>query len=798
LLKLPTDLLNPPFFKEKGLFWKCSTFLRESGLQTYNLMTTTCRFSLFLFFFLSSINYAVAQSNEGTEFWFGFMEHVDVGNNSMVAMVTSKTGTSGTIRIPGQNWSQSFTVGANDVRIIDLPSFAENLGSEEIQSRGIQVETDQPSSVYIHQFHSFRSEATVVLPNSALGNEYYVMTYTGVFNQGKTHPAEFLVVALQDETEVMITVSDQTEGGKTAGTTFTVLLNRGETYQVQAAQSSGDLTGSFISSDKRFNVFGGNSWTQVPSNCEFRDNLLEQMYPVSTWGKQFVTVPNDRLSFDVFRILAAEDGTNIEVQGSTTRTYNLNAGEFAEYQQSEATYILATKPITVAQYIPGQACNGHTVGDPSMVLLNAVEQTRDTVTLFNSSFERISENFINVITRTVDVNAVIFDGQPLINQGINFSTVGPNGEFSYARIPVSTGAHTIISEGCGVIATAYGYGQVESYAYSGGASFSSINANPIPEGGCLNDTILFDTGLSPFRFTFDWQLGDGTTSNLGRFTHFYPDLGAYPIQLILYDQCLDQRDTFQRDLLISLRQAVDVEPDILLCEGEAFQLGATDLADARYEWHGPNGYFSESQFPIFNAARLRDSGRYEVVGIVSGCATFPATQIVNVQATPVPDLGPDTLICSREDLSIVLDPGDFSTYLWQDFSRPSVYEAIEEGIFWVEVTDELGCEGSDTLILREQCPTALFVPNVFTPNDDGINDEFRAYGHDIISYQLRIYSRWGALLFESNQVDEHWDGYYDGEPLSSGVYTWVIELEGYLENGEVFTETRSGTVTLWK
>ena len=74
--------------------------------------------------------------------------------------------------------------------------------------------------------------------------------------------------------------------------------------------------------------------------------------------------------------------------------------------------------------------------------------------------------------------------------------------------------------------------------------FTEINANPIPEGGCLNDTILFDTGLSPERFTFDWDLGDGNTSTEGAFEHFYPALGTYPVSLILHDQCLNETDTF--------------------------------------------------------------------------------------------------------------------------------------------------------------------------------------------------------------------------------------------------------------
>ena len=55
---------------------------------------------------------------------------------------------------------------------------------------------------------------------------------------------------------------------------------------------------------KKIAVFGGNSWTQVPTSCGTRDNLLEQMYPVSTWGKQILTVPSDQVTYDVFRILA--------------------------------------------------------------------------------------------------------------------------------------------------------------------------------------------------------------------------------------------------------------------------------------------------------------------------------------------------------------------------------------------------------------------------------------------------------------------------------------------------------------
>ena len=61
-----------------------------------------------------------AQSNEGTNFWFGFMEHRDINSNSKVAMITSKVNTSGTISMPNLNWSESFNVAANNVTIINF------------------------------------------------------------------------------------------------------------------------------------------------------------------------------------------------------------------------------------------------------------------------------------------------------------------------------------------------------------------------------------------------------------------------------------------------------------------------------------------------------------------------------------------------------------------------------------------------------------------------------------------------------------------------------------------------------
>lgn len=754
-------------------------------------------FTLTLILFLGVWLKLEAQSNEGTSFWFGFMEHRDINENTKVAMITAKSNTFGTISIPGQNWEEEFMVMANDVTLVQLPLSAETLGSESITNTGIRIQTNDPVSVYIHQYFSMRSEATIVLPEPILSRAYYVMTYEGVVWDGIDYPSEFLVVATQDDTNIRIKVNDRTKRGRNPNSIIEVKLDAGETYQVQAELGTDDLTGSTVEGDKNFALFAGNRWTEVPVGCGARDNILEQMYPIDAYGKQFVTVPNASVTFDVFRILAAENNTVVEVKGINDRTYELNAGEFVEYTRSESSFIVANNPIIVAQFNAGSFCSGHQFGDPSMVLLNSIEQTRDTVTLFNSSFEAIVENYINVVARTADIDFVLFDGNPLVSQGVSFFPVAGNGDYSFARVRIPSGAHTIISEGCGVIATAYGYGNVESYAYSGGASFKKINANPIPEGGCLNDTIFFDTGLSPARYNFEWDLGDGTNSIEGKFEKFYSDLGDYAVQLVLEDECLETIDTFERDLNVTLRQAINTTPEIEICTDETLQLDATDLDGARYVWGGPNNFFSEDQFPLIRDIEAREAGEYNVVGIISGCATFPAYTLVDVKPLPRPQLGGDTTVCFKDfERGYRLGPGAFTAYEWDDGSMGVFRRIFQGGTFSVGVTSPFGCFALDTIQIIDQCPTRIYAPNIFSPNLDGVNDQFRLLGTDIVSIHLQIFDRWGSLIFETFDKDNAWDGRYNGQWLNSGTFVWHATIEGFDEFGNPLTFRQAGTVQL--
>ena len=119
-----------------------------------------------------------------------------------------------------------------------------------------------------------------------------------------------------------------------------------------------------------------------------------------------------------------------------------------------------------------------------------------------------------------------------------------------------------------------------------------------------------------------------------------------------------------------------------------------------------------------------------------------------------------------------------------------------EGVYSVEVENEFGCVASDSISVLERCPVNIFLPNVFSPNGDGVNDKFFVQGNDILSLRLRIYNRWGGLVFESFEESLAWDGEFKGQPAGQGVYTWVLVYEGYNKNGKLRTYNEAGTVTL--
>ncbi len=107
--------------------------------------------------------------------------------------------------------------------------------------------------------------------------------------------------------------------------------------------------------------------------------------------------------------------------------------------------------------------------------------------------------------------------------------------------------------------------------------------------------------------------------------------------------------------------------------------------------------------------------------------------------------------------------------------------------FTVNVVDENGCSATDTVTVRVNSITDIFIPNAFSPNGDGNNDAFQIFGDlNALSYlDIKVFNRWGEKVFESNDHNFMWDGTYKGEVVPQGSYVYVMKavfVNGYSRN----------------
>jgi gliding motility-associated-like protein len=128
--------------------------------------------------------------------------------------------------------------------------------------------------------------------------------------------------------------------------------------------------------------------------------------------------------------------------------------------------------------------------------------------------------------------------------------------------------------------------------------------------------------------------------------------------------------------------------------------------------------------------------------------------------------------------SISINSGDPPyTYQWTPAGTDTA--RLDSGTYSVLITDAAGCSVTKTFTITNidnNCQSLVLFPTAFTPNGDGKNDQFYAvYSPDLDKLQMRIYDRWGQLVFEASNDTQQWDGTYKGAPQPIGVYIWFAE-----------------------
>ncbi len=467
-----------------------------------------------LFLTISSNLLCQDYSNKGKEFWIAYSSHIDATSSVMGIYITSDKNASGNIQINGTSIPFSVTAkqitrkfigsgsgfdGSNNYVYLDMQDGIKTNGA-------IHITSDIPIVVYAHIIRSARSAATLVLPTQVLGTEYIVPSHESSGGNPGTEQQGiglFSVVATQANTVIEVTPTIAGRAGKPAKTPFQVTLaNPGDCYQFHGVQNA-DISGTTVKSIststtgcKPIAVFSATTWSAFDcSNSSGGDNLYQELFPVRSWGKQFITAPFKNRNYDIYRIYVKDTSTVVMLtDNGVTQTmggaqYHPN-GKFYEHKTSNPIYISADKPISVLEYITSTTCktgcqtNSNTsscYSDPEMVLLNPIEQTLKDVTFFSahqnfvpSGQSNVVLHFVNIIISNNFKSTVKIDGAS--PKGTFVSIPSTNYSYLQEDLTASSATNPVhnITADTGFSAIVYGYGQVESYGYNGGTNIVDL------------------------------------------------------------------------------------------------------------------------------------------------------------------------------------------------------------------------------------------------------------------------------------------------------------------------------------
>lgn len=186
-------------------------------------------------------------------------------------------------------------------------------------------------------------------------------------------------------------------------------------------------------------------------------------------------------------------------------------------------------------------------------------------------------------------------------------------------------------------------------------------------------------------------------------------------------------------------------------------------------------------------------GTTQTIYYNDGCAEITAT--IDIVSGTVVNEPVGLEICSNSGELLQIDAGvDAVSYSWYEEDIPAiilsidrVLEVEEKGVYWVTIENELGCISQGKFEVGEGCDPKFFIPTAFSPNGDGVNDEFQIFGQDFTDFKIQIFNRWGEVVFFTEDYRETWDGTYRGNLVPQGSYTCIYQYRN-LPNGELKEE----------
>ncbi len=308
----------------------------------------------------------------------------------------------------------------------------------------------------------------------------------------------------------------------------------------------------------------------------------------------------------------------------------------------------------------------------------------------------------------------------------------------------------------------------------------------VPTSGCGTVTVQFTDQSTINPVAWNWNFGDGSTSAIQNPVHTYNQSGIYPVTL-------EVSNGFYTETLVQ-PNLITVYPVPVANFRALNQTGCVpitiqfiDESEGAEEWlwEFGDGNTSTLQNPshTYNAP-----GTYTVTLTVTnqfGCTdTETKVNFVTTSDNPIANFnfgnvtfGTGTTVgfvnTSQGAVSYEWFFGDGATSTQVNPTHTYSPENAEQIVVMLIATNEFGCK--DTIVKDSTLAFNINIPNIITPNNDGVNDFFVISNEDLVGYSLQIFNRWGKKIYQSDNYNNDWGGTsQNGSEVAAGVYYFII------------------------
>jgi gliding motility-associated-like protein len=700
------------------------------------------------------------------EFWFAAPYANPTNGRTPVYLrfQSFSVGSTITIDIPANTGFSplSINIGANSSYSLNVTTWLnqiECIPANTILNKGLHIVSTNEISVYyeIYGTSTFapgtNSDLFTLKGRNALGTEFFTPFQTRWDNYTTINAwATFDIIATENNTEITITPTKPIVG-HAATIPFTIILNKGETWSGQSffIEAGNRPTGSYIKSNKPIAVTIKDDSMFDIGNWDIGG---DQLIPITQLGVEYIVInhtSNVTTQNNFAYVLATENNTNVYLNGGAIPTGTINKGEQIEVEIIQTTYIQSDKPVYVL----------HVTGFGNELAAAILPQIICTGSKSVGFIRSNSEDLVlNILTKQGHEGSFQLNGSNTLVKSSDFSIVPGTTNWMFASIPYTIAQIPALRANLLTNTTGYFHlglmnGLPDNtgfrYGYFSDFGFTDIGKDTII---CSNTTIELSAGIQ--KDSYLWSPTGETTSKI-----IARDSGTYSV-IVTKETCAF-KDTIHISYYPKTTEIIKNKTEDSTCANVYLTINS-NTGFTNYLWS--TGATSDS-------IQVSTSNRYTIIASdIYGCINYDT---ITITALPIPsgniNYSPanNQTFCASNTIALTAPP-NYKSYLWQNGNTNQSQQTTKssDGMYWVILTDSLTC--SNTIYQEVDCSIYITIYNLITPNGDGKNDYFYIENLQENTYALKIYNRWGNLVYSNDNYNNVWDA----EPLDDGLYYYSL------------------------